>query len=215
MLGTGGGEEMKCKRCGEEKPYTREFFKPQSGYLLKTCRVCTNRYDREYFSTHKDKIREQKSVRYRKSRTKVIERAKRYYQATREDRIRQKLEYKRAHRDQYNSSCRRRHSLSPKARIEASVRSSISRSINDKRRRSWESIVGYSLLDLMNHLERQFKPGMTWDNYGEWQIDHKHPRSKFHYVSCSDPAFIECWGLKNLQPLWRAENIRKGNKING
>ena len=34
-------------------------------------------------------------------------------------------------------------------------------------------MLGYSALDLKNHLEFLFTDGMSWNNYGEWHIDHK------------------------------------------
>lgn len=78
----------------------------------------------------------------------------------------------------------------------------------------WTAILGYTLDDLMKHLERRFKPGMTWDNYGRfgWHIDHKKPVSSFNFTSENDTQFKECWSLNNLQPLWWKENISKGGK---
>jgi hypothetical protein len=55
---------------------------------------------------------------------------------------------------------------------------------------------------------------MTWDNYGEWHIDHIKPISSFTFETCDDEQFKECWSLENLQPMWGVENIKKGNKIN-
>lgn len=77
----------------------------------------------------------------------------------------------------------------------------------------WESLVGYTLHDLMAHLEKLFVPGMSWSNIGEWHIDHRKPRSAFVYTSHLDPAFQECWALNNLQPLWAVDNMRKGARL--
>ena len=76
--------------------------------------------------------------------------------------------------------------------------------------RSWEDLVGYGLEDLCQHLASRFAPGMTWANYGAWQIDHVIPRSAFTFASERDPAFRACWSLDNLQPLWAADNLTKG-----
>ena len=67
----------------------------------------------------------------------------------------------------------------------------------------------------MKHLESKFKEGMSWDNYGKggWEIDHIYPLSRFDIKSKEDPNFKKAWALSNLQPLWKQENIRKGNKI--
>lgn len=79
--------------------------------------------------------------------------------------------------------------------------------------RSWKTFVDYSLEELMTHLERQFKPGMSWENKGDWHIDHIIPRSSFEYSSPDDPEFKKCWSLSNLQPLWAIDNIRKNAKL--
>lgn len=75
--------------------------------------------------------------------------------------------------------------------------------------RSWEAIVGYTLGDLMQHLERQFLPGMTWENRAKWHIDHIVPLVGFTFDGPDDPEIARAWSLSNLRPLWAGENIRK------
>lgn len=73
--------------------------------------------------------------------------------------------------------------------------------------RSWEGLLGFTLADLMAHLERQFVRGMTWANMGEWEVDHIRPRRLF---DMADPVqFKDCWSLTNLRPLWREQNQAK------
>jgi predicted DNA-binding transcriptional regulator AlpA len=74
-------------------------------------------------------------------------------------------------------------------------------------------ILGYTPEELINHLEKQFTEGMTWENYGEFHIDHKLPISSFNIKEIGDEEFMKCWSLDNLQPMWGEENIRKSNKI--
>ncbi len=110
----------------------------------------------------------------------------------------------------------------PKGRINNTIHSNIYAALKGKKEgRGWESLVGYTLKDLMKHLESQFEDWMNWDNYGKhriggkktWEIDHIIPRSKFNYKTAEDPGFKRCWSLGNLQPLNSLENILKGNKI--
>lgn len=70
------------------------------------------------------------------------------------------------------------------------------------------SSLGYTPQDLREHLESLFLEGMSWENHGEWEVD--HVKSVFSLVSSGvcDPAEIN--RLENLQPLWRAENKKKG-----
>jgi len=80
--------------------------------------------------------------------------------------------------------------------------------------RKWENLVGYTLEDLMKHLEKLFDENMNWKNYGNyWSVDHRKPRTLFHYTFPEDTEFKKCWALKNLQPMEKIENIKKGNRI--
>ena len=74
-------------------------------------------------------------------------------------------------------------------------------------------ILKYSPDELITHLEEQFTGEMSWDNYGIWHVDHIRPISSFNIQEIGDESFMECWSLKNLQPLWGDENIRKSNKM--
>lgn len=77
----------------------------------------------------------------------------------------------------------------------------------------WESLVGYTLADLMKHLKSKFARGMTWSNIGKWHIDHIRPRCAFKYATHRSGQFQLCWALKNLQPLWKLDNLRKGSRL--
>ena len=102
----------------------------------------------------------------------------------------------------------------PQNRVDANVRSFVCHSLKGKKAgRKWKELVGYTIENLMAHLEKQFDDKMTWENYGKWHIDHIIPRSHFNYEKAENPEFKKCWALKNLQPMWAIENFRKGNKI--
>ena len=74
-------------------------------------------------------------------------------------------------------------------------------------------VLKYTPEELIIHLEKQFTDGMTWDNYGQWHVDHRLPITHFNINEIGDDEFMKCWSLGNLQPLWGDENIRKSNKI--
>lgn len=79
----------------------------------------------------------------------------------------------------------------------------------------WEDLVDFTVVQLKKHLEKLFKPGMTWENYGKiWHIDHCVPIAVFNFESPSHEDFKRCWSINNLQPLWAIDNFKKGAKIN-
>ncbi len=78
-------------------------------------------------------------------------------------------------------------------------------------------MVGYTLGDLLRHIESHFKPGMNWDRLmkGEIELDHVIPKIKFSYANPEDIEFRRCWALENLKPEWRKPNRSKGGKLIG
>lgn len=102
-----------------------------------------------------------------------------------------------------------------KFRIENSIRCGISAEIGRSGKKGMRTFkaLGYSSSDLMRHLEKKFVDGMSWENYGEWHIDHIIPLSAFNYASVDHIDFGRAWSLSNLQPLWAAENIRKHDSL--
>lgn len=73
--------------------------------------------------------------------------------------------------------------------------------------------VGFNFFDFVNKFESMFDEKMNWGNYGEWHVDHIKPKSLFSYSSCKDLEFKSCWGLDNLAPLLKQENLKKYNKV--
>ena len=104
------------------------------------------------------------------------------------------------------------HKKTLRDKIRKKISNKISRVLNGERRSvNYKDVLYYSDSQLKSHLEKQFKDGMSWDNYGEWHIDHKIPVSAFNLMC--DEDIKRCWSLKNLQPLFADENIRKSNKL--
>ena len=81
--------------------------------------------------------------------------------------------------------------------------------------RGTEDLLGYTMLELRAHIERQFSQGMSWDALarGEIEIDHIIPVSSFRISSADHPDFSACWGLPNLRPMWKSDNRAKSAKV--
>lgn len=72
-------------------------------------------------------------------------------------------------------------------------------------------LVGCTIPFLRGYLEAKFKVGMSWENHGEWHIDHIKPCASFNLLDGEEQK--ECFHYKNLQPLWADENLSKGDKL--
>ncbi len=72
-------------------------------------------------------------------------------------------------------------------------------------------LVSCTQPELRLHVESQFDPEMTWDNYGiAWEIDHIKPCCKFNLLEADERRL--CFRFTNLQPLSKEDNMKKGNK---
>ena len=63
----------------------------------------------------------------------------------------------------------------------------------------------------MSHIEKQFTKNMSWENYGEWEIDHIIPSSLYDLKNKDNIS--KCWNLDNLRPLSKIDNNIKNNKL--
>ena len=70
--------------------------------------------------------------------------------------------------------------------------------------------TGCSASTLAAHLESKFQDGMSWDNYGEWHVDHILPMASFNLLDPIERAKANHY--TNLQPLWAEENFKKGSR---
>ena len=64
--------------------------------------------------------------------------------------------------------------------------------------------IGCSPEELKTHLESLFTEGMTWQNYGEWHVDHIRPICSF-----TTEEWEQVNHYTNLRPLWAEDNLAK------
>lgn len=229
----------KCTKCGEEKPATPEFFhayKRSSDGRRSVCKVCRAKDNadhreertakkREHYAKNKERLLAITRSNYIKNAEQRREYAREQHYKNRERNIKRMSLYLEENRDILNErrkpySKNRFHTLyghdlsfTLAHRIGALIRRTLR--FNKKKDGKMKEILGYSVDDLRQHIEKQFKDGMNWDKFlsGEIHLDHKIPIIFFKPQSTDDPAFKECWALSNLQPLWAKENLSKGCKI--
>ena len=224
-----------CKKCKTEKSLL-EFYKRSgtSDGLTSWCKECRKEYQKEYQKNNSEHQKEYKKEYNQKPEVKKRkrERSKKWYQKHREEKIKrskeyyknnpekcrknnkewhkENLEYRREYEKEYK---RNRRANNPRLRLNDSMATAIGLALKgNKVGRKWESLVGYTLKELIIHLESQFDNLMSWNNYGSyWWIDHYKPQSLFNFKTAEDKKFQKCWALSNLQPLEKIANIKKSN----
>jgi hypothetical protein len=201
------------------------YYKNNKEVILKRHKVYQEKnkdkikeYINSYIKNNKEKIRDNSKQHYVKNKEKILENNKLYYKNNK-DKIRKR--HKKYESQVEAIEKRRKRDIKKRAnpvfRLCQSVSVGISQSLKlqnlSKGGRHWESLVGYTVQELKSHIESLFQPGMTWDNKGEWHLDHIVPKSFFKYTSTDDVEFKYCWSLNNLQPLWKKDNLSKGNRL--
>lgn len=101
---------------------------------------------------------------------------------------------------------KKRRKVDPSYRLRNILATALSCIVSGRRKKS-KHTFGCDVDTLRKEIESKFKNGMTWDNYGDWEIDHIIPVKNFN---CLDKNYYsECWNYKNFQPLWKRENREK------
>ena len=190
--------------------------------------ICADRQGKEdWKNRNRDKVRitqnKRKNVRYKTEpeyAQKHRDRSnKRYHNLTDEEkviygknnRLRENKTNKRIYMRNYH---RYRNKYDMKFRITNTLRSRVRAAIKNKGGvKSFKTmkLIGCSINKCIKHLEKQFKDNMSWSNYGKWHIDHKIPCVSFDLSKISEQK--ECFNYKNLQPMWKINNLRKGSKV--
>jgi hypothetical protein len=155
-----------------------------------------------------------------KNKEKLNEYVKTWYEQNKEHRKEYLKEYREKNADDIRKTKRdyerNRKANDPLYKLISNFRTAIYQVLKENRvdkNQSYFDVLQYTPEQLIVHLEKQFTERITWENYGEWHVDHKLPISSFNIQEMGDSEFIKCWSLENLQPMWGEENIRKSNKI--
>ena len=74
-----------------------------------------------------------------------------------------------------------------------------------------KQLLGCSIENFKIYLESKFEPGMSWENYGRWHIDHIMPCSIFDLTKLDHQK--RCFHFSNMQPMWAVDNFRKGKRV--
>ena len=156
-------------------------------------------------------------MKSQKTKLREAETNKAWYQANRNHALSKSKEYQAANKDKVKAYQRayrlKRYSEDAQYRLACILRARLGGAIkNTQKAGSAVKDLGCSISELITHIESKFTNGMSWDNYGEWEIDHIKPLSKFDLTSTIE--FAEACHYSNLQPLWEKENIRKSDGQN-
>ena len=208
------GKKKYCSKCGKWKSFSCFGFSKNALFNLSIfCKKCESKRGKIYNKTESAKNAKIKYAQSDHGKQKLAG-----YIAS--DKHAERLNKYRA-TDKYKA-IRRKSSLKSRSNISYRLNDSLRKTINlclhgKKYGHGREDILGYTINDLMFHLQKQFQDGMDWENYGKkgWTIDHVIPLSWFNFITHKDQEFKDAWALENLQPMWNLENTSKRNRYSG
>jgi len=180
--------EKKCTKCGKVKLLNKfDKNKKTSDEHAAECKECHAKRSKEYRKNNHDKIKKY-------SRT-----------------------YSRENKILKNTYEKKKKEKDPIYRLNRNISRAMNHCLKgNKNGHPCETLVDYSIKELIAHLESKFTEGMSWENYGKgkykWNLDHKIPVCKWDITSIDCQALRDCWALDNLQPLWAIRNLQKGNR---
>ena len=103
--------------------------------------------------------------------------------------------------------------INPDYKIKRNLRRRIGLALKDQgvsKHKSLIKYIGCSIEYFKKYIEECFDENMTWENYGEWHIDHIKSCVKFNLTKVEEQK--KCFYYTNLQPLWGIDNWKKGTK---
>jgi hypothetical protein len=215
------GVVAKCKKCMSDyniagyKKYRQKRIKAKRKYRQKNYNKVLESSKKSY-QKHRDKRLEEKRLESKLYPEKIKQRRKEQYIKHKEKRLlavkkysknnKNKIRKKRAEYtiNRYHNDPAFKIKMTLSRRMRALIKKDGSRTVD---------LIGCSIDDLKKHLEAKFTDGMNWGNYGRngWHIDHILPCASFDLTKKKQQKI--CFHYTNLQPLWEADNIRKGDKI--
>lgn len=217
-----------CWVCKQDD--TTVIFTPKSQKICKSCKADKSKLYRE---ANRLKINETNKKIYEERKEDLKRKYKEYRLSHRDEvNLKKRIHYEKnreiikAKTAQYGSSAAgiEKRSMRDKKRREndsiytlrVSLRSRFKRAISGKYKKpsSILELIGCSLQEFRDYIEKQWDKNMTWGNYGfmktSWQLDHIKPVAAF---DLSNPLELEsCFHFSNVQPLWKSENASKGSK---
>jgi hypothetical protein len=188
-----------CSKCNEEKGLG-EFNKDKNKKLgVSTwCRDCVNEYNKSYYEINKTDIiahvcEYQKTPEVREARKNWVN-------------VENRREYMRIYANERRKS-------DVEFRILGNLRGRVGSAVKLKAKKAAKTtvLVGCSMDQLLTFLEAEFTEGMTWENMGEWHIDHIRPCASFNLEDPEEQK--KCFHWTNLQPLWAADNFAKSDRL--
>jgi len=186
----------KCIRAANDIKTTLKL--PKRFNTLEEYQFYNRRKAREHH--HRNKTSKEYVERKRSSFVKAMQKLKNDQSWVQHERVRSREDHKHRHRND------------PQFKLRNILRSRLHTALKgNKKVGSAVTDLGCTIEFLKQYLESKFSPGMSWENHGEWHVDHIVPLVAFDLTDRDQ--LVKACHYTNLQPLWREDNLRKGGRM--
>jgi len=186
-----------CSGCNEEKEYS-EYAKDKHAkdgitHLCKACRnLKANVWHRKNYTENKENVLLAHSNWRKNNWSKVYKQRK------------ESGGCKKSRHQWYHNKGKFNISYILSERIRQRIRNTITKGYKSD---DTLGLLGCNIQTFKLHLESQFTTDMSWDNYGEWHIDHIIPCCSFDLTDENEQH--KCFHYTNQRPLWGRDNSLK------
>jgi hypothetical protein len=177
------------------------------GKLIHSKGLCSTCYSREWRAKNPKKYRAGQENWYLRNKKSEILKAKKWNKENKEaarESLRKYIKNSNYYKERYKNDLQYRLKVILRNRLLKSIKTNakVGSAVSD---------LGCSIDQFKQYLESKFQPGMTWENYNKWHIDHIVPLSNFDLTNRQQ--FLKACHYTNLQPLWAEENLEKSDKV--
>jgi hypothetical protein len=173
---------------------------------------------REWYIQYRAKNRERLNAGARAWQLANPDRVRGYYHANKEKYAPIYKRWKEANKGHTNAYARERSRIQYQKNPEYKLRLLFRRYAQklkqpNKRRGTTLRFLGCSVDEARRHIEKQWLPGMSWENHSRsgWHIDHIVPLKAFSLADAEQAK--RALHYTNLRPLWAKDNLSKGAKL--
>ncbi len=196
----------KCYICKKDKKLTN-FYKDKTkkSGLSSKCKECSKELSKINRQNNKEKYLNYSKEYYKQNKDYFFIYNKEY----RENNVSKYKKYKQENKDKINKYQKKRRDNDPLFKLKCYLRTRVYSILKENKDKSTEKLLGDSFGRVKKYIESTFTEGMTWENYGEWHVDHKIPLASANTKNEVEKLFH----YTNLQALWATDNLSKGSKI--
>jgi hypothetical protein len=166
--------------------------------------------ERERYQANKERLQAEARQRYYENKEKILAQKKKHRQENNEEVNKKQREYQKGevYKNCRNKWRNKQRKENPLFQLKENMRCRVWQYLKNGKSKSTEKLIGCTWEELKSHIESLWLDNMTWDNYGDWHIDHIMPLASANSLS----EIEKLCHYSNLQPLWASDNLSKGAK---